>query len=279
MAWQIGRRDAAFFAVFGLHLIIADAIRTAAEQERIFRERYVTAGNIRGRRVYDTRMWNGVRWYRISAAGTVAVPGTSNHQIQGNYAAVDFWDTGNDPGVSRAGTARANWLRANAPRFDFEPEGYGFNEAWHYRARNIFNTPPAAPAAGDGNAPPVSEEDDDMQSIAINGKQYGLKDQFITHYGGAGAESQADITRKVMSAADELHNLNKAYPKDTVAKLGDLLDGLGIPRNVLDANGFVLNPQSGKYENNGTWSREREILAEQAKISTKLDKLLKASGA
>lgn len=118
-----------------------------------------------------------------------------------------------------------------------------------------------------------------MQSIAINGKQYGLKDQFITHYGGAGAESQADITRKVMSAADELHNLNKAYPKDTVAKLGDLLDGLGIPRNVLDANGFVLNPQSGKYENNGTWSREREILAEQAKISTKLDKLLKASGA
>lgn len=153
------------------------------------------------------------------------------------------------------------------------------DEPWHGEYfENLDNHRNDPAPTGDGSAAPVPKEDDDMQSIAINGKQYGVKEQYITHYGGPTATAQADITRKVMSSTDELHDLNEAYPKDTVAKLGDLLDGLGIPRNVLDGNGFVLNPQSGKYENNGTWSREREILAGQATLAEKLDKLLKASG-
>lgn len=150
------------------------------------------------------------------------------------------------------------------------------NENHHFEWIRSRDTNYGKPVPGTATAPaiPVPKEDDDMQSIAINGKQYGVKEQYITHYGGPTATAQADITRKVMSATDELHDLNQAYPKDTVAKLGDLLDGLGIPRNVLDGNGFVLNPQSGKYENNGTWSREREILAGQAALGAKLDKLL-----
>lgn len=123
----------AFHAVFGLWLLISSGTRTRAEQESIFRSRYVTAGNVNGRKVYDTRVWNGVRWYRVSSAGTVAVPGTSNHEESGPIGprALDVRDSGGDAGVTRAGTTRANWLRANAPRYGFNPAGYGFGEPWH----------------------------------------------------------------------------------------------------------------------------------------------------
>lgn len=113
-------------------------------------------------------------------------------------------------------------------------------------------------------APTVPKEDDDMQSISINGNLYGVATQFITHYGTL---LQAKVTREVTSATDELHDLNKAYGNRAGEAWAELLDGLGIPRNVIDAKGRVLNPQStavkaeDRFEGNGTWSREREILA------------------
>lgn len=160
MAYQIDRLAAAFWARFGLVLLVMSAIRTYQEQVDIFLSRYVTASQINGRKVYDTRVWNGTRYYRISPLGTVAVPGTSNHEIQGSNAAVDFGDSGRDAGVAVAGTERANWLKANAPDYDFIPEGYNFREPWHYLARNIFNQPPADTA-------PVVEhwKDADMRII------------------------------------------------------------------------------------------------------------------
>lgn len=123
-------------------------------------------------------------------------------------------------------------------------------EPWHfeYRIANDQHRNDPAPAVV---KPPVPEEDD-MQSIAVNGNQYGVAKQYITHYGDV---LQAKTTRSVTSATDELHTLS-------TAQFTALLDGLGIPQGVVNDKGLVLNPQSGKHESNGTWSREREILAE-----------------
>lgn len=113
-----------------------------------------------------------------------------------------------------------------------------------------------APAAA---SPITPKEDGEMQSIVVNGNQYGIVWQGITHYGDT---RQAEKTRQITSASDELHNLTvKGKAAETIANLNAVLDGHGIPRSVLDANGRVLNPQTGKHEANGTWSREREILA------------------
>lgn len=142
MDYQIGRLDADFYKKWGVHIRVTSGIRTCAEQERIFRHRYRIASQVNGRKVYDTRVWNGARWYRIDKTGTVAVPCTSNHNIQGSNGAADLHDTGSDPGITRAGNPRSDWLRANAHKYDMVPEGYGFEEPWHYLFRNIFKSPP-----------------------------------------------------------------------------------------------------------------------------------------
>lgn len=135
-------------------------------------------------------------------------------------------------------------------------------EPWHIIDRDPYRR--VTPAGGNSKPvpkpePTQSEEDETMFSVQINGNQYGVSKQFITHYGDA---RQAKITRQVTSGRDELHNLGNGNASSEAGKnWASLLDGLGIPRNVLDGAGRVLNPQSGKFEANGTWSREREILA------------------
>jgi hypothetical protein len=79
----------------GFNLIVSSGIRTYAEQEAIFRQRYTRTPG--GRRVYDVRYWQGVPWYRVSAAGTVAAPGSSNHETG---RSLDLRDDGPDPGVA-----------------------------------------------------------------------------------------------------------------------------------------------------------------------------------
>ena len=135
-------------------------------------------------------------------------------------------------------------------------------EPWHFeydasRDKHINDRPPA---------PSIPKEDDTMQSISINGNLYGVDTQFITHYGTV---LQAKVTREVTSVADELHDLNKAYGNRADEAWVELLDGLGIPRQVLNGKGEVFNPQSEKFEGNGTWSREREILAALSKLTAK----------
>lgn len=141
MLYQLNRLDAALFAVFGVHIIVSSGLRTYAEQEAIFRARYVTAGNINGRKVYDTRVWNGVTWYRISSAGTVAVPGTSNHEVQGSSGAVDIHDTGSDAGITVKGSKRGQWIRQHCGEFDMVAEGDGFGEGWHFKMLYIDKIP------------------------------------------------------------------------------------------------------------------------------------------
>lgn len=164
MLYQIERLNTELHRLFGVWVIVSSAIRLAQEQIDIFLNRYVTAGNIRGRRVYDTRVWRGVRYYRISSAGTVAVPSTSNHEIQGSKAAVDIRDTGSDAGITVRNSRRGRWIRQNAHRFGLIASGDGFREGWHFDILNIFA---AVPGGGGGSSKPKptpveAEEEDDM---------------------------------------------------------------------------------------------------------------------
>jgi hypothetical protein len=151
MAYQLTRLDNDFYKKFGLRIGATSGIRLRLEQEDIFKRRYVTAGNINGRKVYDTRWWQGKLWYRISSAGTVAVPGTSNHEIQGTNAAVDIYDTGSDAGITVKNSVRGRWLRENEWKYDMEPEGDGFKEGWHHKMKNIFK---AVPKPSGGSSTP-----------------------------------------------------------------------------------------------------------------------------
>lgn len=181
MAYQLNRLDHDIKNAFGVTIGSTSAIRLPQEQLDIWYDRYVTAGNVRGRYVYDTRWWNGQLWYRISSAGTVAQPGTSNHEIQGNSAAADLYDSGSDPGITSRWSVRGQWIRRNAWRYDMEAEGDNFAEGWHFKFNNIFNTPPGK-AAGGSSEP--EKETEDMDFINIQGKENVRKAGVFAIYRG-----------------------------------------------------------------------------------------------
>jgi Lyzozyme M1 (1,4-beta-N-acetylmuramidase) len=127
VAVAYGKLEAAFRNAFGLDLSISSGYRSHEDQIKLFLERYRPQAT--GTGPYgDVRTYNGVRYVRISGAGTVAVPGTSRHE---NYRALDIRDSGNNAGVTVAGSARGNWIKANAKNYGFNPAGYGFGEPWH----------------------------------------------------------------------------------------------------------------------------------------------------
>lgn len=110
VATAFDRLAAAFRNAWGLDLLVTSGTRTNAEQWELYRQ-YLNGGTL------------------------AAYPGTSNHEEGGPRGprALDVRDSGGDPGVTRYGTPRANWLRANAPAYGFDPAGYGFSqtEPWH----------------------------------------------------------------------------------------------------------------------------------------------------
>lgn len=166
MAYQLDRLDADLRRLFGVGLVANSGIRIPQEQIDIFLQRYVTAGNVNGRKVYDTRWWNGQLWYRISAAGTVAAPGSSNHEIQGTKAAVDIADTGSDAGITSKNSVRGRWIRANAPNYDLVASGDSFGEGWHFDINNIFAAVPGQPSGGGGTVFPTKKESNSMVHAA-----------------------------------------------------------------------------------------------------------------
>jgi hypothetical protein len=149
-----------FQSATGKSLHVSNGTRTYQEQVAIFLARYVTAGNVKGRKVYDVRVWNGTAYYRISSAGTVAQPGTSNHEEDGPNGprSIDIYDSGSDAGVTVRNTARDNWMAANAGNYQFENEGYNFGEPWHKTFRGAIGDvtpPPPTPTPPNPNQRPV----------------------------------------------------------------------------------------------------------------------------
>lgn len=108
---------AAFKKATGYDLLITSGYRTYAEQKSL----------------YDR--WKAGTFH----APSVARPGTSRHE---NGRALDLRDSGSTPGVTVAGNKRSNWMRANAARYGFTPNGYSFNEPWHFEyTGNPWSTP------------------------------------------------------------------------------------------------------------------------------------------
>lgn len=153
MAYQFDRLNADLQRRFNVRLYGTSGVRLDYEQEYIFRLRYRIASEVRGRKVYDTRIWNGVRWYRIDPTGTVAVPKTSNHEIQGQDGAFDLRDTGSDPGITDRNSERGRWFRAHCHEYGMQAEGDNFREGWHFKVLGIFRTPPVTPAGIPGDRP------------------------------------------------------------------------------------------------------------------------------
>ncbi|MDR6867695.1 hypothetical protein J2Y69_002299 [Microbacterium resistens] len=119
---------AAFRDAFGVELLVTSGTRTHQEQIGIFLSTYRAQASGDGP-FGDVRWWQGVRYVRYDPSGTAAQPGTSLHESD---RALDLRDSGEDAGVASGGNPRADWLRANAERWGFAPNGYGFGEPWHY---------------------------------------------------------------------------------------------------------------------------------------------------
>lgn len=137
----------------GVTLHVYSGYRSYEGQVEIFTSRY-------RRGAYspygDYRTWDGSTWGRVSGEGTVAAPGTSNHQ---SGHALDIRDSGSDAGVTTAGNARANWIRANAAAYGFSPIGYTFGEPWHIELVGDPWAGETTTGAGGTAAPTENEEE------------------------------------------------------------------------------------------------------------------------
>ncbi|WP_345750130.1 D-alanyl-D-alanine carboxypeptidase family protein [Microbacterium rhizophilus] len=174
-AAAFARLKAGFERAFpGITLHVYSGWRSVLLQTQIFLERYVPASQVGARRVYDYRWWNGILYARISAAGTVAQPGTSNH---GDGRALDIRDSGADAGVTRYGNARSAWIRDHAAEYGFDADGYrDFEEPWHIR---FTGDQWAAFRAGPPELTSTStdvDKEDPMPSTSER-KRYGFRQQ------------------------------------------------------------------------------------------------------
>lgn len=112
-------------------------------------------------------------------------------------------------------------------------------------------------AAAGGSASTESEEDDMPIMIKANVNIYVLS---------PGQIKLCDSTRQVTAAKAagvKQHDLSGTTAQQNQAFV-DLLDVFGIPQNIFNANGWVLNPESGKHEKNGLWNWERASLTKRS---------------
>lgn len=262
---------AAFEARFpGIRLVISSGIRTYDEQVAIFTSRYSVQWL--GNGPYgDVRWWRGRRYVRHSGAGTVAQPGTSNHETG---RSLDLRDTGADAGVSASfSTARNLWLSANAHRWGFVHTGRNFGEPWHFEQHGVVDPwgghpkptsidatdPGSAPTGGAGGgsltpSTPTSEEDDpDMRLIRITdgnakGRHYAIAPEYI---------KQIKTAEAVKAVEDAFGIKERPISSWTLTRV---LGAYGIPSGVLNRRGYVLDDLNGqgKHVSGGTWSRAQK---------------------
>jgi LAS superfamily LD-carboxypeptidase LdcB len=160
----------------GLTYTHGGTYRSYAQQETLFRSRYIPNGAGGG-----CKSWNGQQWCKKYAnLATAATPGTSNH---GWGLAVDTaYDSdlsdgvGPDDAAGITGHPGWSWLLANAGRFGFSWELQ--SEPWHLRYVNGDLVPQAVI---DHEYPPTPDpaplpEDDDMTYLfKLASGDYGVR--------------------------------------------------------------------------------------------------------
>ncbi|UDG78655.1 lysin A [Microbacterium phage Neptune] len=263
MAYDFDGLNNEFHARTGHWLRVRSGVRTDAEHLAIWYERYTRTPN--GRRIYDTRWWNGVPWYRVSPAGTVAVPGTSNHQIniaRGQRGALDIYDTGSDAGVLTRGSFRARVFDEIAGKYGYDSEGYNFGETWHKR----YNRDPwrAVPTSGGNNTTTkTSEEDNTMLMLNVKiGKavhKCTLDTKVFRHFVGS---DPYEYIKNLARTNDDWQDID-------ISQLPALLRTYGCDLNIWDVrNGAfcVLDPLDGSVKPGNMWSAENAVRRQNADI-------------
>lgn len=190
--------------------------------------------------------------YRRHYGIRAAVPGTSSHGGKFRGQEVFALDIANVNALAPGNQSLANArLTALARAVGLTVNFVTPIEWWHV---GDFNPPWTAPSFGavainPGTTNRPEEDDMSQQSVRMpNGKIYAVATGSIVHMKTL---SSARITTNVNSTKDEIH------PISGTAEFADLLDGMLIPRDVLDAAGNVYNPESGRFEEGGAWSWAR----------------------
>lgn len=204
-------------------------------------------------------------WLNPSAGNTVYISyGGGVTEIHMHLAsfAVSKGDSVN-PGDPLGAMGRTGNATGNCDHFEIRVNGTSVDPI-AYTAARVAGVPAGSggaaeitPATPTTPATPVSKEDD-MKIIVVNGNYYSIDRQFLSHLN---SKLQVAEGEALYGPARNLGNGNAS--SDAGKRLIAQLDFHGIPQSVLDGAGRVLNPQSGKYEANGTWSRERELLAKR----------------
>lgn len=213
------RMRTAFRARFGLDLIVSSGTRTRAEQQHLY------------------------NLYRAGKGGLAAAPGFSNHEETGPRGprAIDIRDSGTNAGVTQAGNARSNWIKANAPTYGFDPAGYRFSqvEPWH-----IEYTGPLGGGFAGGGGSFISFGNLSTEYIRALQSQLGVGVDGQVGAGtisalqkkiGAAVDGQVgpDTTRKLQAFVGA--GVDGIWGTDTTNKLKFAIDGgwFGQPLHVL----------------------------------------------
>lgn len=222
--------------------------REYADEVRVFLDRYRLQATGNGR-FGDVRVWEGRRYVRVSAAGTVAVPGSSNHgkRRSGDLAYPYNSDT--------AAHRRAKVL---AKRHNITCEGEGFAEKWHWTfwgALGVIGNPAAVSGSKPLTLPKRRRNTmvhaawrDDNGTIAVQmrpkGKITPLENPFDWAGIAAGSGAQAaQVSNAQLQALFDQYGTTK-YP--------DFDNGAGgtLPLIVYvrDGDGTVYLYEAGKLE-------------------------------
>lgn len=254
-------------AEMGFDLGVNSIYRTRSEQAAIFTSRYT-------RGAYspygDYRTYQGAAWGRTSGLGPVASPDVGSNHTRG-YA-VDF--------AISYGTASFNWLRSNAHRFNFNwIEGQSINEPWHwcwyvgiFPTRNtpdpwegrgapdpVYASDPgmtldggSAPGGGSTETATTQSEEDEVILVRVHdwkGRHYALGQEYI---------KQIKDVNSVKAEEDATGKQEIPVSRWTFQRM---LAVRGIPSNVLDGSGRVLDDLNGQgeYVHGGSWSRAQKV--------------------
>lgn len=147
----------------------------------------------------DVRWWNGsawgypggTRWVRHSSAGTVAVPGTGNHEKKRS----------NDLGWPYNAVTTAHLkAREIAKRHNITCDGLGFGEPWHW----TYGGPIGSDLLSGGNATPI--EEDDMYTDADRLRDEEIRAALLNGIPGR------DLSRgRLDQVADAVFDLQKRF--------------------------------------------------------------------
>ena len=260
-----------FFLETGIELFVNSGVRTYAEQEAIFRLRYVRAADINGRRVYDVRWWQGVPWYRISSVGTVAAPGSSNHETG---RSIDFGDRGPYPTVASSFSAPRNIiLRRLMSQVGFTLTGLNFGEPWHGEQLQIadpwmgqpkpLSISPSDPGqildgsdsgTDGGNSSLTIFQEAGMPFIyqakdgKFAGKHYSIAPGFIAQI------VSKDTVKLFVDAHHEIAPTKEVILSDKSFRA--ILAANGIPEKIFDGSGLIMDYRTtGKFASGNSWMR------------------------